>query len=199
MQEFHFEKFENKRTLITGETGTGKTKVTASLLREAISRIAPAEITLLDFAPVGRTTTNGLRIGGRITDFLPNPECRVHQPSAPIRAPRLEANHAEEALKLAEDNAALTSDILGKYLARPTPSLFINDLTIHLHAGDSDLLLQAIKRSKTFVGNAYSGSSLAPDHGSGLSARERELLQRVVGVVDSVIELRSVRTGRDAW
>ncbi len=197
MREFLFERFEKKRTLITGETSSGKTKVTASLLREGISRIEPLEITVLDFAPTQRTI-NGLRIGGQITDFLPNPECRVYEPSAAIRAPRLEGHHAGEVLKLAEDNAVLTSALLRQYLALPTSCLFINDLTIHLHAGDPNLLLEAIRRSETFIGNAYSGSSLAPDHGSGLSARERELLQRVVSVVDLVIELPSLRIGREA-
>jgi hypothetical protein len=196
LQEFPFERFESKRALITGETGTGKTKVTALLLREAISRIEPVQITVLDFAPAQRTI-NGLRIGGRITDFLPSPECRLCEPSAPIRAPRLEGHHADEVLRLAEDNAVLTSALLRRYLALPTSCLFINDLTIHLHAGDPNLLLEAIRRSETFVGNAYSGSSLAPDQGSGLSGRERELLQRVVGVVDSVIELPPLRIGRE--
>ncbi len=197
MQEFHFERFEKKRILITGETSSGKTKVTASLLREAISRIEPAQITVLDFAPA-RRTINGLRIGGRISDFLPGPKCGVYEPSAPVRAPRLEGHHAEEVLKLAEDNAVLTSALLRRYLALPTSCLFINDLTIHLHAGDPNLLLEAIKRSETFVGNAYSGSSLAPDYGSGLSGRERELLQRVISNVDSVIELPSPQIGREA-
>jgi len=195
LQEFPFERFEKKRTLIMGETGTGKTKVTALLLREAISRIEPVQITLLDFAPAQRTI-NGLRIGGRVTDFLPNPKCRVYEPSAEIRAPRLEGHNADEVLRLAGDNAVLTSALLRRYLALPAPCLFINDLTIHLHAGDPNLLLQAIRRSETFVGNAYSGSSLAPDHGSGLSGREREI-QRVVGFVDSVIELPPLRIGRE--
>ncbi len=197
MREFPFESFEKKRTLITGETGSGKTRVTASLLREGISRIEPLKITVLDFAPAQRII-NGLRIGGQIKDFLPNPECRVYEPSATIRAPRLEGHHADEVLKLAKDNAVLTSALLGQYLAFPTSCLFINDLTIHLHAGDPNLLLEAIRRSETFIGNAYSGSSLAPDHGSGLSGRERELLQRVVSVVDLVIELPSLRIGREA-
>jgi hypothetical protein len=194
LQEFPFERFEKKRTLIMGETGTGKTKVTALLLREAISRIEPDQITLLDFAPTQRTI-NGLRIGGRVTDFLPNLKCRVYEPSAEIRAPRLEGHHADEVLRLAEDNAVLTSALLRRYLTHPTPYLFINDLTIHLHAGDPNLLLQAIRASETFVGNAYSGSSLEPDRGSGLSGRERELLQKVGGIVDSIIELPPLRRG----
>jgi hypothetical protein len=197
LQEFLFERFEKKRTLITGEASSGKTKVTASLLREALSKREPLEITVLDFAP-GQRTINGLRIGGQIAYFLPNPECRVYEPSATIRAPRLEGHHAAEVLKLAEDNAVLTSALLRQYLALPTSCLFINDLTIHLHAGDPNLLLEAIRRSETFIGNAYTGSSLAPDQGSGLSGRERELLQRVVRFVDLVIELPSVRIGGGA-
>jgi len=196
--EFTFEKFVKKRTLILGETGVGKTKLTALLLREAVSKIEPTQITLLDFAPAQRTI-DGLRVGGRITDFLPNLKCRVYEPSAQIRAPRLEGRSADEVLKLAKDNAVLTSTLLKQYLALPTSFLFINDLTIHLHAGDPDLLLQAIRRSETFIGNAYSGSSLSPDLGSGLSRRERKLLQRIIDAVDSVIELPSLRIRARRW
>ncbi len=197
MQEFLFERFEGKKTLIVGETGSGKTKLTASLLREAIERVRSDDITVLDFAPI-QISFRGVKAGGRIRDFLPHIECHAYESSDSIRAPRLEGNDANEVWALAEHNASLTSDFIRDYLSSPTPYLFVNDLTIHLHAGDVDLLLKAIRRSGAFLGNAYTGSALAPDHGSGLSKREGEFLQKVINAVDIVIELPPLHLERES-
>ena len=194
MGEFRFEDIENRKTLITGEVGIGKTELTALLLREAISRVGSSEIAVLDFAP-SRRAIRGFTIGGRITDFLPSPGCRIHEPSVQIRAPRLEGRSSGEVLKLAQDNARTTSALLWQYVACPTSCLFINDLTIHLQAGDVGLLLSGIGLSRTFVGNAYSGSSLAPDHGSGLSLREAENLKAVGRAMDIVLNTDQVKRG----
>jgi hypothetical protein len=122
-------------------------------------------------------------------------KCHSYMSSDSIRAPRLEGRDASEVWKLAGQNAALTSGFIESYLSSPTPYLFVNDLTIHLHAGDVSLPLEAIKKSRTFVGNAYNGSALAPDLSSGLSGRERELFQKVTRAVDAVIDLSSLQVG----
>ncbi len=188
MQGFLFERFEGKKTLIIGEIGSGKTKLIASVLRDAIQRVQPDDITVLDFAPA-QISFRGLRVGGRIKDFLPDIKCRAYQFSNSIRAPRLEGHDANEVWKLAEHNASLTSGYIRSYLTSPTPYLFVNDLTIHLHAGDLDMLLEAIRKSRTFVGNAYSGALLEVDRGAGVSKRERERLRKVEAVVDMVVNL----------
>lgn len=188
MQEFLFERFEGKKTLITGETGSGKTKLIAEVLREAIQSGHADGITVLDFAPA-QISFGGLRIGGRVRDFLPDLKCHSYQSSDSIRAPRLEGHDANEVRKLAEHNASLTSDYIRSYLASLTPYLFVNDLTIHLHTGDVELLLEAIRKSRTFVGNAYSGTLLEDDRGAGVSRRERQQLRKVAAVVDMVVSL----------
>ncbi len=188
MQEFPFERFEGKKTLVIGEPGSGKTKLIVSVLHEAIERVHPDDITVLDFAPA-QLSFRGLRIGGRIMDFLPDIRCHAYQSSDSIRAPRLEGHDANEVWKLAEHNASLTSDYIRSYLASPTPYLFVNDLTMHLHGGDVNLLLEAIRKSRMFLGNAYSGTFLEDDRGAGVSKRERQGLRKVAAVVDIVVNL----------
>ncbi len=174
--------------MILGETASGKTKLAGSLLCEAQGRVDPDDITILDFAPA-QTTLKGLRVGGKLRDLLPDIKCRAYQSSNSIRAPRLEGHDANEVWKLAEHNASLTSDYIRSYLASPTPYLFVNNLTIHLHAGDVGLLLEAIRKSRTFVGNAYSGTLLEDDRGAGVSRRERQRLRKVAAFVDVVVNL----------
>lgn len=195
MQEFHFEGCEGRRTLIVGETGSGKTRLVASLLSEAIQKVPADDVSVLDFAPP-QIRFDSLKAGGRIAVSLPGIRCHAYRSSDSIRAPRLEGHDAHEVRMLAEHNASITSGFIRSYLSSPTPLLFINDVTIHLHAGDVRTLLEAIGKSRTFVGSAYSGSALEPDHGSGLSKRERELLRRVGRAVDTIIDLPSRRVRR---
>ncbi len=196
MKEYQFEKLEGKKTLIIGEVGSGKTRLTASLLREFIEQNGPDEITMLDFSP-SQLNLGRVRVGGRVKDFFPDLYCHAYESSSSIRAPRLEGKDADDVRTLAEHNASITSGLIGRYLLSPTSHLFINDLTIHLHAGDFDLLLKALRKSKTFVGNAYNGSSLLPDYGSGISKRERDLLRRIIMEVDILIELQKERITKE--
>ncbi len=190
MEDYPFEKLERRKTLITGEVDSGKTRLTASLLQGFIERGRAEEITVLDFAPP-RSTFGPLSVGGRIKDYLPDVPCRAYEFSEGIRAPRLEGKDADEVREIARRNAEITSTLIGRYLDSPTPCLFVNDLTIHLHAGDVGLLLRTIGRSETFVGSAYRGARLSPDHGSGVSRREADLLREVESLVDVSIPLPS--------
>ena len=195
MTEFQFESVEGRKVLIVGEVRSGKTKLTALLLSQAIERGHSEEITVLDFAPP-RRNLKGIEVGGRIADFLLSVKVRTYLYSDAIRAPRLEGLDAMGVWKHARNNALLTSSFIKRYLSSPTQYLFMNDLTIHLHSGSINLLLEAIEKSRTFVGNAYSGSVLATDHGSGLSRKEGERLQQVRSVADMVIELPSMKVKR---
>lgn len=188
MQEYHFKALKGRKTLIVGESGVGKTRLTAELVEEAAAEEGSAKITILDFAPAGRQVGN-VKVGGSIQAFLRSKKYGRLDSSPAIRAPRLESRSVEEVWELAKQNADLTSEWLRKFVRLSSLILFINDLTIHIHAGDIDLLLKAIDSSQTFVGNAYKGSVLASDHGSGLSVREKENLRIVERAMDNVIDL----------
>ncbi|MEM4676105.1 MAG: hypothetical protein QXM12_07435, partial [Nitrososphaerota archaeon] len=95
----------------------------------------------------------------------------------------------DEVMSLAEKNREAIEPLLKGFLSKPTRILFINDLTIYLHAGDPELLEKCIEVSETFVGTAYYGTKLQDDKGSGITLRERMLAERIMKKVDKVIFL----------
>jgi hypothetical protein len=101
----------------------------------------------------------------------------------------LEGGNAREVRRLARANALEIEKTLRAVPAEGVELLFINDLTMFLHAGDAELLLGAIMKAGTFVGTAYKGSFLSEDRGSGIAAREKMLLEKIEGAMDVVILL----------
>ena len=79
--------------------------------------------------------------------------------------------------------------MIEEYLRNPTEILLINDLTIYLHAGEVEDIIQLINISNTFTATAYEGEKLADDKGSGITDRERRSLDRLKGLVDEVLRL----------
>jgi hypothetical protein len=92
-------------------------------------------------------------------------------------------------MRMAEENGRMIETVLDNYLKNPTSTLFINDLTIYLHARELEKLQRVIDSSDTFVGTAYEGESIANDHGSGINEREKELLKSLERNLDRVIIL----------
>lgn len=154
-----------------GETGRGKTRLTARLLEELVSALGPDKVTAIDMAPTAVPGFARLSAYTRVVE-------RVRYLAPPVvRAPRLEGRSAEEVLALAEENRVAIEPLLDAYLSDPTPALVINDLTIYLHAGSVDKILRCAENAETFLANAYSGRALSDDKGSGVTERERRLLE----------------------
>ncbi|GEM_PF-137370 len=172
-----YELLVGKRTLIIGGLRSGKTKLTAEIVRGLMGQIG--SLTLMDFAP-GRGG-----VGLPLSNYMSVENCE--RPEG-LHAPRIEGRNAEEVLRLARDNEEKIRPILISFLSRPTDALVINDLTIYLHSGDPDLLLKCIYSSKTFVGNAYYGKDF-DDKGSGLNERERTLVEELMKAMDFVIKM----------
>jgi hypothetical protein len=171
-----YELLIGKKTLIIGGIGSGKTRLTAEILRGLMDRMG--SLTLMDFAP-GRGGV-GLPLSSYINIGCVRPEG--------LHAPRIEGRDAEEVLRLARDNEEKIRPILISFLSKPTDALVINDLTIYLHSGDPELLLKCIDSSRTFIGNAYYGKDF-DDKGSGLNERERFLVEKLMKMMDLVIKM----------
>lgn len=189
MPAYRFEAFEGKKVLIKGDIGSGKTTITASLLRQAARRTPPSMITVIDMAPSYRVKGKRV-IGRRLLSSSTAPPRVSYLCPAKVWAPRLNGRTKQEVLRFAKANANAIGRLLEHYLQAATRILFVNDLTLYLHAGSLTTLLEAIKAAGTFIGNAYHNSYFADDRGSGVTTREQRLLAKLERHMDIVITLQ---------
>lgn len=165
------------RILILGETGSGKTRLTSRIALALAHAAGGGKITVIDMAP----DYNGVG-----APMMAVPGARIM--SARLYAPRLmSGGDCGRAWLLARRNAVETTRMLLEYLRDPTPILVVNDLSMHLHAGDPGLLVDAIESSTIFIGNSYSGDRLRDN--CGIWEKELEAVNRIAEMVDLVWRL----------
>lgn len=175
--------FIGRKTLLTGEVGTGKTKFLARFIDYLLESGYGREVTLIDMAP-----DRFQDIGGSVKEYLKSlGEIRYLRPTI-VYAPRLMGKDVLEVLRYCEENKKNIEPLLDIYLSNPTSILLINDLTIYLHSGDLEKIIKAIDLSKTFMATAYSGVKLRDDRGAGVSEREKILTEKLKEKMDLVIQ-----------
>ena len=185
MRECSFSELRGMKTLIVGDVGVGKTALTKRLLLDAVVQVSGL-ITVLDFAPPAQKV-KGIDVGGcLLEDSHPNVKCLY---SRLIKTPRLSAEDCYELIRMANFNREITESLITQFLDSPTDTLFINDVSIHLQQGNLRELWNAISNASTVVANGYMGSTLKPDHGSGVSEREKFMMRQLAAKMDRVIEL----------
>ena len=178
-----FREFLGKRVLVVGEVGSGKTKLLARFLEFLIGSGYGSEVTLIDLAPSYRGVG---RLVEEHTDAVR--AVRYLKPDK-IFPPRLLGRDCEEVLKYAELNYRAAEKLFEEFAEKPSKILLINDLTIYLHRGEVERLLEIIGLAETFAATAYEGSVLEDDKGSGVTARERRLLSELKREMDIVLRL----------
>ena len=171
------------KILIVGDVGTGKTRYTAELLKKLI-RGGYGSITIIDMAP---EDVRG--VGGSIKRYMDVPESVVYLRPHNVFSPRLRGKNADDVLRMAELNRKVIEPLIDSYINNPTPILVINDITIYLHRGDLNKILRCIDLCDTFIGNAYYGSTIIEDHGSGITQRERNAIMELLKKVGFVVNL----------
>ncbi|MDJ0269805.1 MAG: hypothetical protein NXY59_04530 [Aigarchaeota archaeon] len=178
------EKILGLKTLIIGEAGSGKTRALAELLERLVAEGHARDMVVIDLAPPRMG-----KIGGTITEYIKLPNEAAYLRPSLVYAPRTQACNMDDVIRYAKHNAENARLLFKQYMEKPRPLLAINDLTIFLHAGELDELLNIIKISRTFIGTAYYGSSLAEDYGSGISLREKLLVEELKHHMDRVVML----------
>jgi len=186
MSTLSFNAIIGKKVLIIGDVGTGKTAITVELLRQALSLGLSGEISVIDFAPSSQRV-KGLWIGGRLKELIEVPNDAKYFAPGRVEAPRCRARNAQELMRLAKLNAQNMTQIIHDYLRDPTPIVFINDVSLLFQAGDLDPVLRVLRSCKTAIINGYYGEALREDLGTGVSQRERELIEKLAEVVDIVL------------
>ena len=183
--KFSLNEIINRRTLIIGEVGSGKTLLTANIVKLLIEKCFKKEITIIDLAP------NKNKIGVPLNQYLKNISSYNIRYLIPRRiyAPRLTASSPHELKSFLYLNYIEAKKLFNIYSSNPTKILIINDLTIFLHYGTVDELLNIIKTSKTFIGNAYYGYSIKDRFNTGLDEVERKKVKSLIDHMDSVVSL----------
>jgi len=177
-----------KKVLVEGDVGSGKTAYAHRLILQALDLADVGDVIVIDMAPRRRRVGKRF-VGGRLK--MPKgsaPRIKYFSPDQ-VFAPRLEGKNGKEVQELARANASELEKILEPILKMKKRMLFINDLTMFLHAGDVGLLIDAISETETFIGTAYKGKFLSNDKGSGIASRERTLLEKIEKCMDLVISL----------
>lgn len=177
LQSLHFKDLYGKRVIITGEVGSGKTRLLAKLIDEAASE-SMLDVVVVDLAPEFHRGSNV--VGVSVRAYCKSlSKVRYLKPRR-IFAPRLEGRSVVEVLDLASRNASAIEPLLLSLISSPPEVLFIDDLTIYLQAGRIDLISQLILNVSTFIATAYLGEALLDDKGSGLSYKERSTLKSLL-------------------
>jgi len=186
--EYRFADCLGKKVLITGDLGSGKTAVLAKLLDEAINSKQGAKIAVIDMAP-GERTIHSHVVGKTLREYLKNLDLVQYMAPKNVYATRIDGNSKPQVEKLAAANAKNLGSLLDEFMEKPSKILFINDITIYLHRGELSKVLKIISKCSTFVANGYRGKFPADDRGTGISRRERRLLDKLQKNMNITIEL----------
>ncbi len=187
MEELDFKIYIGHRTLLYGETNTGKTYYTAKFVQYLleIKKITPEDISILDFAPK-LAYFNNLKIGGRIQDYYEDSvKCNNINFEGEIIPPRLRAKNKNELYEYICHNFSKIYKIIDIYNNNPTPVLIINDISLYLHLGSNKYLINTINRSDTFFGNSYYGSSISSKFSKHISIREKRKVEFLIKNVEN--------------
>ena len=185
-ENLDFNNFIGCHTLLYGETDTRKTYYTAKFVQFllTVKNIAPNEISILDFGPK-LFKHYGIKIGGRIEDFYPQSlKCNNIGFLGEIFPPRLRASNKKQLYDNACKNYEKTNEILEKFNGNPTSILIINDVSIYLHLGSKQYLLDTINKAQTFFGNSYYGMSIKQDFARLFSLKEKRRIEFLMKNVD---------------
>jgi energy-coupling factor transporter ATP-binding protein EcfA2 len=183
-----------KKVLILGEAGSGKTRLAAKLFQELAMLISPEEITVIDLAP---RKVGG--IGGKLTDYVEiSSDVRYLSPKN-VYTPRLAGRSFEQVLHYAQSNRENMEPLLNKFIQNPTRVLIINDVTLYLHLGKLETVLSCLRLANTFLATAYYGSKLANDLGTGISANERQLVDKLARFLDLTVKIDQLETKNRKW
>ena len=187
IRDLNFSNLINQKTLIYGETNTGKTLYTANFVQFLVESkiIDPKEISILDFAPK-LTYYNDLKIGGRVQDYFENSvKCNNIKFIGEIIPPRLNAKNKNEMYVNICHNFHKIYKIIEIYNNSPTPVLIINDISLFLLLGSNKYLINTINKSDTFFGNSYYGSSISSKYSKLISIKEKRKVEFLIKNVEN--------------
>jgi hypothetical protein len=188
VKKYSFSDLLGNKVLIKGDVGAGKTKLTIELLEEAVQKGYSKDITVIDLAPA-TTFVKRKKVGGRLSEQTEAINKVRYLTPDRVETPRLKAESPDELLHLVKLNKERAKVIFKDFLSRPSPILFINDISIYFQSGSDKLVLKAVNVTHTFIANGYYGRYFAFDHGTDVSKLEKQLMDRLANNMDILIRL----------
>lgn len=153
-----------RRILITGDVNTGKTTLAKTILEALCEGGLSSRIAVIDMAPEipeEVALERGMKgVGGKL---MPHGQDVLYL-AAPLKPPRLTARTGDEALFIAEENKRKIEPLLETFGPSGRDILFVNDVSLYLHAGTMERLMGYVTAATTIVANGYYGARL----GSGI-------------------------------
>lgn len=161
------------RLLITGASGTGKTRATARALREWVRTHGSREVAILEFGP--EVSYEGRTIGRRLDQYVPLPP-RAWRGVVDTHAPRIEGATPDAVRRLAAENARVAAAVI-EGMPTDRRAVFVNDATIPFQhpTADPALLLDRLADVEYAVLNAYTGEEFGD---AAIAEHEREVVAR---------------------
>ena len=170
--------YVNRRTLILGDVNSGKTARTRKILSSFSAAGHTKDMAVLDLAP---DSIEG--VGGKMNVSA---DIGLLYLTAPITAPRLMGKDESHIQLLARENARLIEGLFNQLQKNRKKILFVNDVTLYLHAGDFAELIGLLETADTCVINAYHGKTFKP---SAVTFRERQLIKKLIDACDRRVYL----------
>ncbi len=177
------EMFLDRYTLVIGEVGRGKTRLTADFIKELIRLGYDDKLYIIDLAP------NTKNVGARLSKYVYGFRNSIYRYSREIKAPRLEATDANVLREYTERNYRIALEFFNDFIKSNREILVVNDLSIFLHSGSVEELMDIVYHAKTFFGNSYYGESIVDYFGSGLDRSEKRKVIELSSYMDNVIKL----------
>ncbi len=180
-----FNKFIGKKTIFLGGRNSERTGIICKILEQGVARRYRG-ISVIDMAPQQNVEGS---TGSSLPESIINLEnIRIFIPRR-VYEPRAEGKDSREVSQLAVWNARNIGSELRKFQTSPSRALFINDITMYLHKGPLAILLKAISKSHTFVGTGFRGVIPHDDLETGISRREKKLVDKLTHHMDDVISV----------
>tara|TARA_Y100000590_G_scaffold58557_1_gene61944 strand:- start:4751 stop:5371 length:621 start_codon:yes stop_codon:yes gene_type:complete len=192
LNENRFDNYTGKNTLIVGgilnDNSINRTIFLANLIKDAIDNDYGNRISIIEMCP-DKTSFKNVKFAAQLSEYIDNlDEFNYIKPEL-VHWPRIYANNPKDAIKLSVENSRNLIECLDKYRKRPTKILFINELNFYLHMGTMHWLMKAIDKSTSFIGTCFRSKFPYSDYNTGISRRERRLIDKLTHKVDNVITL----------
>jgi hypothetical protein len=178
MDAIHRGDYLGRRLLILGDVNTGKTTLARTILDDLCRRGLGARIAIVDLAPwipESLAREKGLvGVGGNLRAPQGSGALYVADHLDP---PRLSSATEAEAMEKARLNCRAIERLFQRLDTDPREILFVNDVTMYLHAGTAEAMIARFGRANTVIVNGYRGERL----GAGeLTRRERTETEKLM-------------------